>query len=80
MPDAGLEFAGVERVVERIAWKFPGLGCSCGTFVWYRVQVADPKLGSMLLVSGRSSSSGTCVIARTKIVYLVKVSGACVRP
>jgi len=28
--------AAVERVVERIAWKYPGFGCSEGTFVWHR--------------------------------------------
>jgi hypothetical protein len=27
---------GVERVVERIAWKSPGFGCSNGTFVCHR--------------------------------------------
>jgi hypothetical protein len=40
------------------------------------VQVADPRLGSILLVSGRSSHLAvSCVTVRTKIIYLVKVSG-----
>jgi len=32
----GREPGGVERVVERIAWKSLGLRCSGSTSVWYR--------------------------------------------
>ena len=49
-----LESTSVERTVERIAWKSPGL--SAAAALSYGIgQVADSRLGSMLLANGRWS-------------------------
>jgi hypothetical protein len=57
--EGGRESSGRERVVERVAWKSLGFGWHSRVAL---VQVADAKLWSMLLVSGRSSQFVMLVI------------------